>query len=414
LSNADLTQAGKVVDRTDLVAVSPWNSSGIEDSPIFDRFPKIADCTLRDGEQQPGVVFRRAEKVLIARLLDEIGVDDIEAGTPAVSSEDREAIAEIAAMGLNAQVTALARNTKDDVDLVASCGATGVRLSFPISDRQREAKLGISEDEYVRRALDVAEYAKGRGLLVIFSPFDTTRCNPHLLESLLRRFAEERTVDRVRLVDTVGGATPQSIQYLVRLMSESGEGIAIEAHCHDDFGLATANTLAAAIAGAEYLSVTVNGLGERAGNTPLEEVAAALALLWGAGSAINLEGLTRLSSEVSRLSGVRSSPHKAVVGENAFRHETGMVVAGVLKDPFTAEPYAPELVGQRRTIVVGKKSGRASVEHKLAELDLSVAADRIDDVVQAVKDLSLERKRALTDREVSGIARTAGGRHARG
>jgi isopropylmalate/homocitrate/citramalate synthase len=194
-------------------AVSPWNRYGVEDSTAFAKPPLIADCTLRDGEQQAGVVFSYDDKITLARRLDAIGVADIEAGTPAVSDEDRSAIEAIAHLGLNAMVTAVARATEADIDLVSSCGCAGVRVSFPISERQRRAKLYVSNDEFITQALKFCEYAKLAGLQVIFSPYDTTRCDLDLLRRLLRTFARERCVDRVRLVDTVGAATPEAVRF---------------------------------------------------------------------------------------------------------------------------------------------------------------------------------------------------------
>lgn len=396
------TGGGRV---TEITAVSPWARAGLEHSPAFTRPPRFADCTLRDGEQQPGVVFTRAQKVEIARALAALGVHDLELGTPAVSSSDAEAIAEVVALDLGVYTSALARATPKDVDLVRSCGVDAVRLSMPISPRQRAAKIDIDDEEYLKRALEICVYAKEQGLDVIFSPYDTTRCELPLLNALLETFAREGCVDRVRLVDTTGAASPEAIRFLLAVMREAGGGIPIEVHCHDDFGLATANTVAAALDGAEHLSTTINGIGERSGNAPLEEVAAALALLYGVDTGLDLEALASVSELVARYSGVQLPPHKAVVGENAFSHESGLVVSGVVRDPFTAEAYAPELVGRHRRIVVGKKSGRASIEAKLNEL-LPDTADTIDvdAVLTDVKRLSIELERSLQDAELVAIA----------
>ena len=188
-----------------------------------------------------------------------------------------------------------------------------------------------------------------------------------LLERLLAAFMREGCVDRVRLVDTAGGGGPEAISYLVDFMHEASQGLPIEVHCHNDFGLATANTLAGAIAGAEFLSTTIGGIGERSGNASLEEVVMALKCLYEVELPIETALLTEVAGNVATRAGVAWQSHKAVVGSNAFAHETGMVVAGVLNDPFTAEPYAPELVGQTRTIVLGKKSGRTAVEFKMRQ-----------------------------------------------
>jgi isopropylmalate/homocitrate/citramalate synthase len=399
-----MTQA----DGTERCAVSPWNWDGLEGARVRARPPRIADCTLRDGEQQPGVVFSVAQKVEIARALADLGVDDLELGTPAVSPEDAEAIRRVVAADLGVYTSALGRAIEADVDLVRSCGVDAVRLSLPISERQRAAKMRLPANEYVERALRIADYAKRAGLDVIFSPYDTTRCDRALLEDLLSAFRREGGVDRIRLVDTTGAASPQAITALVALMDEVSGGIPIEVHCHNDFGLATANTVAGALAGAAYLSTTINGIGERSGNASLEEVVTTLAILYGIEQTVALDRLTAVSALVETASGVRLQPHKAVVGRNAFTHESGLVVAGLLRDPFTAEAYAPELVGQRRRIVVGKTSGRASLEAKVRELSGGEPPDHLDlDALLAdVKAAAVGAGRSLEDDELRALMTT--------
>ena len=385
-------------------AVSPFNAMGMASDAAPGSPPRISDCTLRDGEQQAGLVFSRQSKVAIAAMLDGLGVHDVEVGTPAVSEDDRAAIEEIAASGLRATVSALARATEADIELVAGTGADAVRISFPISARQRAAKLHVDDGQYVSESLRISRYAKKLGLQVVFSPYDTTRADLRLLERLLRAFRRDGCVDRVRLVDTVGAASPEGIRFLVGFMREAVGDIPIEVHCHNDFGLGTANTIAAALAGADYLSVTVNGLGERAGNTPLEEVVLALKVLYGIDTGVATQRLKRVSDEVQRLSGVAVQPHKAVVGANCFRHETGTVVAGLVRDPFTAEPYAPEVVGQQRRVILGKLSGAASIRYKMAELGISHADADVTTILAAVKERSISLQRSLDDDEVRRIA----------
>ena len=389
-------------------AVSPFNREGlVEGARTRAHPPRVADCTLRDGEQQPGVVFTPDEKVEIAQALAALGVHDLELGTPASSPADAEAIARIVELDLGVYTSALARATEADVDLVRSLGVDAVRLSFPISERQRNAKLRLAADEYVARAVAIAGYAKAHGLDVVFSPYDTTRCDLDLLDALLAAFRAEGCVDRVRLVDTTGAATPEAVRFLIARMDEASGGVPIEVHCHDDFGLATANTVAGALAGAAFVSVTVNGIGERAGNAALEEVVTALSVLYDVDTGIKLDGLTAISRRVEELSRTRLQPHKPVVGRNAFAHESGLVVSGLLRDPFTAEAYLPETVGQRRTIVIGKTSGRASVEAKARELlgDVPDGLD-LDGLVGDVKAKSLELRRALDDEELRALIRT--------
>ncbi len=213
------------------------------------------------------------------------------------------------------------------------------------------------------------------------------------------------TVDRLRVVDTTGCATPEAIRLLITEIREAAPTLPLEIHCHNDFGLACANTLAGIAAGADYASTTINGLGERCGNAATEEVALALTVLYGIETGLHLKKLSGLSALVAELSGVSMQPNKAVVGANAFRHEAGMVVAGVLQDPFTAEPYVPELVGQERRILVGKKSGLVSISYKVRELGLPVAEARFPELLTRVKRASVEKRGALTDEEFTALAK---------
>jgi isopropylmalate/homocitrate/citramalate synthase len=369
---------------------------------------RIADCTLRDGEQQAGIVFTKQDKVDIARALDRLGVYEIEAGTPASSDEDREAIEEIAVGGLKAKISALARGRRDDIDLVASTGAWAARLSMPISTIQRVNKMKLGDEEYLKLAREMTTYAKERGLAVVFSPYDTTRSELPLLRRLLDQFNHTKAVDRVRIVDTTGCATPQIVGFLVREMRQVTD-IPIEIHCHDDFGLAVANTIAGVQQGAEYVSVTVNGIGERSGNASLEETALALKVLYGVDCGLDMTQFVAVSQLVEELSGIALQAHKAVVGRGAFSHESGMVVAGLLKEPFTAESYVPELVGQKRDVVLGKKSGVASVEAKLKQLGIAMPADKLQGILADIKDEAVKTKRPVGESRLREIAANRAG-----
>jgi isopropylmalate/homocitrate/citramalate synthase len=325
-------------DQTKMWETSPFADQAAKaDKVALAPTLRLSDCTLRDGEQQAGIVFTVEDKITIARALDDIGVYEIEAGTPVQSPEDREAVEAIAHAGLRAKISALARARKDDIDLVQQTGAWGVRLSLPISQIQRVNKIELSDEQYLEVAKSITHHAKQRGLYVIFSPYDTTRCDLNFLRRVLDSLQREGTVDQVRLVDTTGCATPHVIRFLAHEMKRAAD-IPIEIHCHNDFGLGVANTIAGAAAGAEYLSVTVNGIGERCGNASLEEVVATLKVLYGADVGIDTAKLTQLSRLVERLSGVTLQVNKAVVGRGAFMHESGMVVAGLLK--FLSPPSA--------------------------------------------------------------------------
>lgn len=365
----------------------------------------LSDCTLRDGEQQAGVTFDRTAKVEIARALDTLGIYEIEAGTPASSEEDRVAVAEICRLGLRAKISALCRAMTGDIDQAVSLGVWGVRLSFPISPLERKHKLkGISDDEYLKQALDITEYSRRKGVYVIFSPYDTTRAELPFLRRLVAELGRAGTVDRLRVVDTTGCALPDAMTSLVGQIREAAPTLPLEIHCHDDFGLACANTLAGILAGADYGSTTINGLGERCGNAATEEVAMALEVLYGVSTGLDLTKLTGISRLVAALSGVPTQVNKAVVGENAFRHESGMVVAGLLQDPFTAESYQPELVGQRREVLIGKKSGLVSIAYKVKELGLPLPEERFPEMLTRVKQTAVSKHRALTDEEFKALA----------
>jgi isopropylmalate/homocitrate/citramalate synthase len=397
-------------EKAKLWETSPFaDRAAKEDNVAFFPQLRICDCTLRDGEQQAGIVFTVDDKVRIARALDDAGIYEIEAGTPVQSPEDRDAVEAIARAGLKAKVSALARARRDDVDLVAKTGAWGVRLSLPISQIQRSNKLKLDDEQYLALAKDITRYAKDRGLYVTFSPYDTTRCDLGFLRRVLDILQREQTVDRVRLVDTTGCATPHVVRFLVREMKKAAD-LPIEIHCHNDFGLGVANTIAGAEAGAEYLSVTVNGIGERCGNASLEETVTALRVLYGIDAGVDTAKFTELSRLVEELSGVTLGVNKAVVGRGAFVHESGMVVAGLLKEPFTAECYRPELVGQKREIVIGKKAGVASVEAKLQELGLTLPRDDVPRLVEAVKASALRTKRPVGTNEFKELARSVGAR----
>jgi len=363
----------------------------------------FADCTLRDGEQQPGLAFSPEIKLKIARILAELGVDEIEAGTPAVSEDDFAAVATIAGAGLGTRVSALARAMTSDIDRVIATGSWGVRISFPAGMLQLKHKLHLTPDEYVERALSMTEYAKNKGMYVIFSPYDTTRTDEKFLRAVVGTLAHTHTVDRIRLVDTAGIATPHAMRYLVHLIKEES-GLPVEVHTHDDLGLAVANAVAAVEAGAEYVSTTLTGLGERSGNAATEQVATVLEVLYGLTTGIRLERLTAAARIVTWLTRTSLAPNTPVVGINSFTHESGLVVGGVLKEPLTAEPFAPELVGQTRRIVVGKKSGTDSIRYLLKELGMKTDDTAVAAILRSVKDRASFLERALTDEEFRTLA----------
>lgn len=382
-----------------------WLNFSSDVSGKIDPRVTVTDCTLRDGEQQAGIVFSKEDKVTIAKKLDEVGIHQIEAGMPMVSHEDLEAVKAIAKEGLHAQLYVLSRAIKSDVDMVLSCDVPGVQISMPSGELQIKYKLKWSEDKVISTAVDIVDYAKAHGLWVNLSPYDTTRADPTFLKRYIETISRDTKVDRIRIVDTVGSARPAAIAYLTKMIKGWAGAIPLEIHAHNDFGLAVANSLAALEAGASAVSTTVNGIGERVGNASTEEVVLALRVLYGIDTGMRYERLYELSQLVQKLSGVRLQPHKSVVGEGAFRHESGISVDGILELPWTGEAFAPQFVGQTRKIILGKKSGKNSIEYELKNLGMSATPEQVNDILTAVKDESIKTKGPIGQPRFVEIAR---------
>ena len=381
--------------------VSRYNSL-IEESIPQDAF--ICDCTLREGEQQAGVILSRKEKIRLAHVLDEIGIPQLEVGMPAVSVEEEGNIKAIVKERLKAKIIAVCRSVKEDIDKAEKAGVWGVSCSLPIGELQIKEKLKWPEEKIIEVATQITSYAHQKGFHVTLSPYDTTRADPSFLETFLKTVNQEGWVDRIRIVDTVGGATPQAIGYLVQKMIEL-TGKPIEVHCHNDFGLATANTLAALSAGAQVASTSLNGMGERAGCAATEEVALALYILYGKDMGLVLNRFYEASILLQEFSGVKLQRHKAVVGDGAFAQEAGLAVTGWKENPFTAEPYLPELVGQRTTLLLGKKSGKDSIKIKLGEMGLSASELQVSEILQEVKQRAQKGKGPIDDKDFGMIVR---------
>jgi homocitrate synthase NifV len=345
---------------------------------------RLIDTTLRDGEQAAGLAFRPEEKVRIALLLDAAGIDEIEAGIPAMGGDEAASVRAIASLGLSARVTGWNRAVPSDIDASLGCGVDAVAMALPVSDLQIAAKLGKTRGWVLARLREAVAHAKSAGVYVSVGAEDASRAEPAFLLEYARA-AEEAGADRVRFCDTVGILDPFATHEAVSRLA-SALSIPVAAHTHDDFGLATANALAAVRGGASFVDVTVNGIGERAGNAALEEVAMGLIRLLGREVRVDTSMLSRLSGHLAGVARHPLPPWKAVVGENAFRHEAGIHADGVLKDPAMYEPYPPEAVGAARRIVLGKHSGRSAVLHVLRTLDGDVTAEEADGVVALLRD----------------------------
>src|SRR5487761_1013225 len=363
---------------------------------------RILDTTLRDGEQTPGVSLTVDDKVEIAKALDRLGVDVIEAGFPVVSEGELASVKAINKLGLTSQVCALSRVDTSDVDSVISCGIEYAHLFVATSDLHLKYKLKLTREQALEAAIRGVEYARAHGIRVEFSAEDATRSDRGFLTQVLRG-VEGAGAERIDIPDTVGTMTPDRFTELVTYV-RSIVKIPVSVHCHDDYGLAVANSLAGVLAGADQAHVTINGLGERAGNASLEEFVMALMRLYNYETRINSKMLFATSRLVARAAGVMVQPNKAIVGENAFGHESGIHTHGVLNLPATYEPMEPELVGAKRRIQAGKHAGSHGVASQLKALGIEASRQEIKRVVEKVKVLG-DQGKTVTDVDLDRIAR---------
>ena len=364
---------------------------------------RVFDTTLRDGDQTPGVSFTPDQKLVVARQLDRLGVDTIEAGTPVSSEGERKAVTAIAKAGLNAEICALARSIKEDVDAALACEVDCVHVFISTSDLHLKHILKKTREQVLQQAVEFVEYAKDHGVTVEFSAMDATRTDLEYLKQIYNATVDAGA-DRINVPDTVGVITPRGMNYLIGQLKPVIK-VPISVHCHNDLGLAVANSLAAVEAGAEQVQVAVNGLGERAGNASLEEVVMALQTLYGAKLRIRTKLLVETSELVERLTGIPVSPNKAIVGENAFAHVSGIHAHGVIEFPGTYEPISPEVVGQHRMLSLGKLTGRHSVEKQLSSIRVKPTKTQLIEITNRVKALGDKGKR-VTDVDLRAIAET--------
>jgi methanogen homocitrate synthase len=386
--------------------VSPFNLvPEVRNTFTLPKRVEIHDATLRDGEQTPGVVFSIADKVAIAEKLAEVGVDRIEAGMPAVSDQDFKAIKEITRLGLNSKVYTFVRAMTADIDKSVECGARGVILEIPIGYPKLQWQFKWTWEDVLRKSVDVINYAKRHDLEVVYFPYDTTRARQEDLENLLPRLMEVCQPDSIGIVDTMGCILPEGMKYMVRLVKKLTNGLKVEAHTHNDFGMAVATELAAVEAGAEVVHSCSNGLGERTGNAALEELMVALHVLYGYETRYALARLPELGELVRSLSNLPIAVNKPILGSRNFTRESGIGVDLVVRQPLAMFGTHPALTGRSGDVVLGKKSGKASITYTLEQMGITGTSDEaVNEMLQLVKERSIAKRGLVSADEFREIA----------
>lgn len=360
---------------------------------------RIIDTTLRDGEQAPGVAFTLKEKLTLVGMLDGAGIDELEVGIPAMGPEACHEIRAMVALGPHCLLTSWCRAMASDIDMAAQCGTDGVHISFPVSPTLLET-MGKSEAWVLERLDELITSALGRFHLVSVGAQDAFRAKPAFLQEFVRK-AAVCGAHRVRLADTVGLARPSQVNRMVRELSEVMDPARIEFHAHNDLGMATANTVAAVEAGVQSVSVTVNGVGERAGNAPLEQVAMAVQALGDRTTTVDTKQLMQICRFVSRLTKRPIPVDRPITGAAVFSHESGIHCAAMLKDPGSYQPFSAELVGRDDSqLVVGRHSGSSIIKHVMKRAGVVLDAQKTDKLLSAVRAHSLKKKAALSPCEL--------------
>ena len=363
----------------------------------------IFDTTLRDGEQAPGVALTVDEKIRVAQKLDELGVDTIEVGYPAVSQGEMESAKTIGDLGLDARISSLARVLERDIDAIIDCDLDYVHLFIGTSPLHRDYKLKKSKTEIINQTVAAVEYAKDHGLTVEFSAEDATRTEMNYLIEFYKAI-EDAGTDIINVPDTVGILTPVTTRHLIRTLRKK-INMPISLHFHNDFGLAVANSIIGVEEGANQVHCTVNGIGERAGNTCLEELVVGLKIAYGANINVDTTKLFNTSNFIGSITNIKLPPQKPIVGENVFTHESGIHVDGILKHSATYEPIPPEMVGHHRRIALGKHTGRASIKAKLDSFNLDVTDKQFENIYNQVKTIG-DKGISVTDEDLKSIVIT--------
>jgi len=379
----------------DQVALSPYN-------PRLDADVIVYDSTLRDGEQTPGVAFSPEQKITLAQLLDDAGVHQIEAGFPAVSENEVRTIKAISSLGLKADILALSRVTTSDIDAAVDAGVDMVLLFVGTSDIHLKYKMKKGREDVLAMVTTALDHCRARGIAASVSAEDTTRTDMDFLMQVYRT-AEEGGAVRIGVTDTLGCATPEAISMIVSRARQEVK-VPVALHLHNDYGLALANAFAGVKAGATAVTTTVNGIGERAGNVPLEQFAVGMKYLYGKDIGIACTKMKALSDTVSQFSGLIKPKNQPLVGLNVFAHESGIHVAAMLNCPLTYESIPPQAVGNERHIIMGKKTGVNYVKKRLEDMHIEATHEQAVEICKRVKEMG-ERQGRVSDREFIHIVR---------
>ena len=362
---------------------------------------KIVDTTLRDGEQTAGVAFANHEKVTIAQTLSDMGIDQLEVGIPTMGGDEKETIKAICKRDLKSSIMAWNRAVITDIEQSIDCGVDAVAISLSVSDIHIEHKLKKSREWVLENMYNSVTYAKKNGLYISVNGEDASRADTDFLIEFIN-VAKEAGADRFRYCDTVGVMEPFTLRQTIEKIYKATK-FDIEMHTHNDFGMATANAIAGIVGGANHIGVTVNGLGERAGNAALEEVIMALKFVYGYETDIDTTRFREISKYVSKASGRQLPDWKAIVGTNMFRHESGIHADGAIKNPKNYEAFDPSEVGLERQIVIGKHSGKAGIINKFKEYGIALTTVEADNMLERVRQTSVRMKRNLFDKELVEI-----------
>ena len=361
----------------------------------------VVDTTLRDGEQTAGVVFANEEKLAIATMLSDLGVDQLEVGIPTMGGDEKNAIKSIVKRNLKSSIMAWNRAVISDIQESIDCGVDAVAISISVSDIHIKNKLKTSREWVLENMVKSVEYAKKNGLYVSVNGEDASRADREFLIKFMKA-AKEVGADRFRYCDTVGVMGPFQIEEEIKCLHDNAK-LDIEMHTHNDFGMATANAIAGLRGGANHVGVTVNGLGERAGNAALEEVVMALKFVYGCDVNMDTTMFREISEYVSKASGRELPIWKAIVGTNMFAHESGIHADGAIKNPKNYEAFDPSVVGLERQIVIGKHSGKAAIVNKFKEYNIELTNEEASFILEMVRSTSVRLKRILFDKEIVGL-----------